>query len=153
MNELNLNTGAAEYVLTSINEGVATVTMNKPKKLNGWTMEMMDAFKEAFVKASESDAVKAVVFTGTGNYFSAGVNLGGTIKLMHPKELHDLIVGHNQSLFEAFLNCTKPILVAINGPAIGASVTSATLCNGIIASETATFSTPFAALGLSLIHI
>ena len=149
MNELNLGKDAASYVETSIKDGVLTVMMNRPKKLNGWTMEMMDAFKEAFVKASKSDAVNAIIFTAAGGYFSAGVNLGGTIKLMHPKNLHKLIVDHNQELFEAFLNCTKPILVAVNGPAIGASVTSATLCNGMIASENATFSTPFAALGIT----
>lgn len=149
VNELNLSSDAAAYVETSIKDGVLTVLMNKPKKLNGWTMEMMDGFKEAFAVASKTEKVKAIVFTAAGSYFSAGVNLGGTIKLMHPKKLHKMIVAHNQELFEAFLNCSKPILVAVNGPAIGASVTSATLCNGIIASENATFSTPFAALGIT----
>lgn len=149
MNELNLSAAEAKYVITSIKAGVLTVKMNQPKKLNGWTMEMMDAFKAAFIKGCEEEAVKVIVFTGEGKYFSAGVNLGGTIKLMHPKALHELIVGHNQGLFDAFLNCSKPLLVAVNGPAIGASVTSATLCNGIIASENATFSTPFAALGIT----
>lgn len=149
MNELNLSSSAAEYVQTSIKEGVLTIMMNKPKKLNGWTQEMMDAFKEALALAAKNDASKAVVFTGAGHYFSAGVNFGGTLKPMHPKKLHALIVEHNQKLFEVFLNFPKPILVAINGPAIGASVTSSTLCDGIIASETATFSTPFAALGIT----
>ncbi len=149
MNDLDLSADAVRYIQTSLEDGIYTVTMNTPRKLNGWTMEMMDAFKEAFAKASNSDQVKAVIFTGAGDYFSAGVNLGGTIKLMHPKKLHQMIVNHNQSLFEAFLFCKKPILVAVNGPAIGASVTSATLCNGIIASEKATFSTPFAALGIT----
>ena len=54
-----------------------------------------------------------------------------------------MIQQHNQALFNAFLDFPKPILVAVNGPAIGASVTSATLCDGIIASEKAMFSTPF----------
>jgi enoyl-CoA hydratase/carnithine racemase len=60
-----------------------------------------------------------------------------------------MIVAQNQALFDLFLDFPKPILVAVNGPAIGASVTSATLCDGIIASEKATFSTPFAALGIT----
>ena len=149
MNDLNLDSESAKYVATTLQDGVATVMMSRPEKLNGWTMEMMDAFKAAFKNAAANDAVKALIFTGKGDYFSAGVNLGGTIELMHPKKLHEMIVAHNQSLFEAFLDFPKPILVAVNGPAIGASVTSATLCNGIIASERATFSTPFAALGIT----
>ena len=51
-------------------------------------------------------------------------------------------------VFDVFLDYPKPILVALNGPAIGASVTSATLCDGIVASDTATLSTPFARLGI-----
>jgi len=126
-----------------------TIMMNQPKKLNGWTTEMMDAFALAFEKAAEDEQTKAVIFTGAGDYYSAGVNLGGTLKLMAPKKLHKLIVGHNKNLFDRFLTFPKPILVAINGPAIGASVTSATLCDAIIAANTSTFSTPFAALGIS----
>jgi enoyl-CoA hydratase/carnithine racemase len=148
VNDLNLSAESARYLLTTLTEGVATITMNNPQKLNGWTREMMESFREAFRKAAAVDAVKAIIFTGTGRYFSAGVNLGGTISLMSPKKLHQMIVENNQTLFETFLDCPKPILVAMNGPAIGASVTSATLCNGIIASEKATFSTPFAALGI-----
>ncbi len=148
MNDLNLSAESANYLQTTLKEGVATITMNNPQKLNGWTREMMDSFQEAFRKAAATEEVKAIIFTGTGRYFSAGVNLGGTLSLMSPKKLHQMIVENNQTLFETFLDCPKPILVAMNGPAIGASVTSATLCNGIIASEKATFSTPFAALGI-----
>ena len=123
--------------------------MNKPKKLNGWTSPMMSAFKQALDKAHDDVNTKVIIFTGAGHYYCAGVNLSDTLKLMSPQKLHGLIVEHNIELFESFLSATKPILVAVNGPAIGASVTSATLCDGIIAAENATFSTPFAALGIS----
>jgi enoyl-CoA hydratase/carnithine racemase len=59
-----------------------------------------------------------------------------------------MIRHHNQQLFDAFLDFPKPILAAVNGPAIGAAVTSATLCNAIIASKKATFNTPFGKLGV-----
>ncbi len=137
-----------EYILVSKKNGVTTLTMNNPKKLNGWTMGMMDAFKAALAEAAVDDETKVVVFTGTGKYYSAGVNLGGTIKLMHPKALHKLIIQHNQSLFDTFLDFPKPILAAVNGPAIGAAVTTATLCDAIIAAEEASFLTPFARLGV-----
>jgi len=149
LNYLNLCENSAAYIQSSFEVGVLTIMMNKPKKLNGWTTEMMDAFGMALDKADKDQQTKAVIFTGTGDYYSAGVNLGGTLKLMAPKKLHRLIVEHNENLFDRFLTFSKPILVAINGPAIGASVTSATLCDGIIAANCATFSTPFAALGIT----
>ncbi|WP_210247106.1 enoyl-CoA hydratase/isomerase family protein [Aliikangiella marina] len=132
-----------------LDNGVLTIIMNRPKTLNGWTTEMMEAIKDALAVASKNDEVKVVILTGQGTYYSAGVNLGRSLKLMHPKKLRDLIIDYNQQLFESFLEFPKPILAAVNGPSIGASVTSATLCDGIIASENATFSTPFAALGVT----
>jgi len=136
------------HVMLTVHNAVATISLNRPQQLNGWTLPMITAFQGAFAKAIADPEVKAIVFTAVGRYFSAGVHLAGTLKLMHPRRLRALIIEHNQQLFETFLRCPKPILVAVNGPAIGAAVTSATLCNGIIASESATFSTPFAALGI-----
>lgn len=136
-------------ILTHKHDGVTTLTMDRPKRLNGWTMEMMDALKEGFRAAAVDEETKVLVLTGADPYYCAGVNLSATMQLEHPRKLHAKIQEHNQSLFDMFLDFPKPILVAINGPAIGASVTSATLCDGIIASELATFSTPFTALGVT----
>ena len=130
--------------------GVTTLTMNMPKRYNGWTFEMMTALREAFTKATHDDETKVLILTGADPYYCAGVNLSGTLKIGHPKKLHGMIVEQNQRLFEMFLDFPKPLLVAVNGPAIGACVTSATLCNAILASDRATFSTPFAKLGVSL---
>ncbi len=135
-----------DYLLKSTVNGVTTLTMNNPKRLNGWTMPMLFALKEAMEDAAAAPDTKVVVLTGTDPYYSAGVNLAGTIQLSHPRELHEFIRTQNQSLFDLFITFPKPILIAVNGPAIGAVVTSATLCDAIIASEKATFSTPFAAL-------
>ena len=139
----------SDLMLQSDRNGVRTLTMNNPKRLNGWTQPMMAALKSALKAADADDSVKALILTGTDPYYCAGVNLGGTIQLAHPRKLHAMIVEHNQALFEAFLKIGKPILIAANGPGIGACVTSATLCDGIIASEKATFSTPFSALGVA----
>lgn len=138
-----------DLVLRQTTDGVTTLTMNNPRRLNGWTIEMLVALKRALAETARDPSTKAVVLTGAGDYYCAGVNLAGSLKLAHPAKLHAFIIESNQSLFEAFLDFPKPILVAVNGPAIGASVTSATLCNAIIASDRATFSTPFAALGVT----
>jgi peroxisomal 3,2-trans-enoyl-CoA isomerase len=141
--------GSTLPVLTHKQAGVTTLTMNKPARLNGWTMDMMDALKGGFRDAAEDAETKVLVLTGVDPYYCAGVNLASTLRLEHPRKLRAIIIKHNQALFDAFLDFPKPLLIAVNGPAIGASVTSATLCDGIIASENATFSTPFAALGVT----
>lgn len=130
-------------------DGVTTLTMNHPARLNGWTVELIEALEAGLTRASQDDATRALILTGAGRYYSAGVNLGGSLKLEHPKRLHAFIVEKNKALFQMFIDFPKPILAAVNGPAIGAPVTSATLCDGIIASEGATFSTPFARLGVT----
>ena len=135
-------------VLSSTLKGVTTLKMNMPARLNGWTLPMMDALKAGLGEASDDADTRAVILTGADPYYCAGVNLSSTIQPGHPKKLHAMIIEHNEGLFNAFIDFPKPILVAFNGPGIGACVTSATLCDGIIASERATFSTPFAALGV-----
>lgn len=144
----NQTPAGTSLILTHKQGGVTTLTMNTPERLNGWTMEMMDALKEGLRVAARDDLSRVLVLTGTDPYFCAGVNLSGILRPGHPRKLHAAIVEQNQALFDLFLDFPKPLLVAINGPAIGASVTSATLCDGIIASEKATFLTPFSALGL-----
>ena len=144
----DMNQRQSDLILRSLSNGVMTLTMNMPRKLNGWTAAMMEDMKTALKDAAVSPDVQALILTGADPYYCAGVNLGATLQLGHPKKLHGLIVEHNQALFDAFLDFPKPILAAINGPAIGAAVTSATLCDGIIASEKATFSTPFSKLGI-----
>lgn len=136
-------------ILWDTQDQVTTLTMNNPRKLNGWTMEMLFALRDAMNRAAEDADTHVLILTGTDPYYCAGVNLSAVVTPQHPARLHAFIVEQNQSLFEMFLSFAKPILVAVNGPAIGASVTSATLCDAILASDKATFSTPFAKLGVT----
>ena len=113
-------------------EGVTTLTMNNPAKLNGWTDSMLKALLGALEAAGEDDATQVLILTGAGSYYCAGVNLSGALQIDHPKKLRAMIIERNQALFEMFLSFPKAILIAANGPAIGACVTSATLCNAVI---------------------
>jgi len=136
---------------------VTTLRFNEPKKLNGWTLPMMEALYSSLSFLASSDCTKAVILTGSDPYFSAGAQLNSLIKLMPPKAMFEMIRDKNARLFNLYLDFPKPIIAAINGPTIGAAVTSSTLCDAIIASEKATFSTPFAKLhippeGCSSVH-
>ena len=130
-------------------EGVTVLTMNLPKRYNGWTQPMLTRLRESLLTAARDTHTRALVLTGADPYYCAGVNLSSTLSIDHPKVLHTFIREQNEALFNMFIDFPKPILIAVNGPAIGASVTSATLCDAIIASEKATFSTPFARLGVT----
>ncbi|KAH8063420.1 enoyl-CoA delta-isomerase 2 [Aureococcus anophagefferens] len=102
-----------------------------------------------FVDAAQDDAVKAVILTGAGDYYCAGVDLASSLTPMMPAALHEMIYRSNKKVFDTFLDFPKPLCVAVNGPNIGAAVTTATLADGVVASERATFSTPFARLGVT----
>ncbi len=139
---------SSPLLAVSTTNHVTTIAFNDDRRLNGWTDGMMRAIQQALSDAAADDDTKAVILTGTGRYYSAGVNLSGTLKLASPKVLHAEIIKHNQALFDMFIDFNKPILVAVNGHAIGAPVTSATLCDDVIAAESATFLTPFHRLGV-----
>lgn len=141
-------TTSSDLILTARDSGVTTLTMNMPRRYNGWTFEMMHDLRAALEREAANDDTKVLILTGADPYYCAGVNLAGTLKLDHPKKLHASIAAQNAALFDMFLDFPKPIIAAVNGPAIGAAVTTATLCDAIVASEKATFSLPFARLGV-----
>lgn len=139
----------SDIVLKSTLNNVTTITMNTPKKLNGWTEPMLKAVQANLLEARRDPECKVIIFTGAGSYYCAGVNLAGALKIMAPSKVLKEIEMNNKRVFDSFLEVEKPIIAAVNGPAIGASVTSATLCNAILASDNATFLTPFGRLGVT----
>ena len=99
---------------------------------------------------SKDTHTSAVVLTHTGDYYCAGVDLSGSFELGTPQNTYNKIVESNRNVFDTFLDFEKPLIAACNGHAIGASVTSATLCDAIVAaSPEVTFTTPFGRLGIS----
>ena len=140
---------ASHDVVTSSRNGVALIRFNRPLKFNAWAPEVMKEMKAALARAAADDAISAAILTGTGPYYCAGVDFSGQLGLTLPSTLKKTAEQDNYSLFDAFLSFPKPLFAAVNGPAIGAAVTSAALCDGVIASETATFHTPFTALGIT----
>jgi enoyl-CoA hydratase/carnithine racemase len=138
----------ADLLRVETRDGVAVLTMNDPRRLNGWTLAMRSAMEAAFDGAASDPAVRAVVLTGAGRYYSAGVDLSGSLELAHPRRLRSRIARSNYELFDRFIRFPKPILAALNGAALGAPVTTAVLCDAVVASETAELSTPFARLGV-----
>lgn len=141
-----------ENILFEVADGIATITLNRPDKLNAYTTEMGEEVYDAFGRCREDDAVRVVILTGAGRGFCAGVDLD---------HLKDHQSGGNASKGpklgeEAFLKklplemmeFPKPILVAINGAAIGVGMTMALPCDVRIAAAGAKLGLTFAKLGI-----
>ncbi len=135
-------------VKTVTDDGIATLRFNNPDKLNAWSTPMLEALRVALADVAADASVRAVIVTGTGKYYCAGVDFAGAMRPMHPRALKEMIRSSNYALFDQFIAFPKPIFAAVNGPSIGAAVTSASLMDAIIASPSATFYTPFKALGV-----
>lgn len=146
-----------EQILYDQTGRIVTITLNRPDRLNAWTSLMETEFIEAVNLAARDDSVGCLVVTGAGRGFCAGADLGGwaqgqrsdeprreTIPWLATTAWHEASQGVPRALFE-----TKPIIAAINGPAVGVGLTMALSCDIRVASDRARFSARFVRIGLS----
>ncbi|RVX42906.1 enoyl-CoA hydratase/carnithine racemase [Nonomuraea polychroma] len=135
-----------------VDDRVATITLNRPDRLNAFTFAMRGELIEAFDLADADDEVRAVVVTGAGRAFCAGADLGGgggTFAHREPAELVDGVPrdgGGTVALRIA--RSLKPVIGAINGPAVGVGVTMTLPMDVRLASEEARFGFVFARRGI-----
>jgi 2-(1,2-epoxy-1,2-dihydrophenyl)acetyl-CoA isomerase len=135
-----------EQVLYEVDGGIATVTLNRPDKLNAFTGTMGEELWDAFNAAVRDPAVRAIIFTGAGRAFCAGVDLQAVAQ---PGQASLISAGDFIRKFpEAMYHCPKPSICAMNGHAIGVGVTMAVSFDLRIAAEDAKLAVPFAKLGM-----
>jgi enoyl-CoA hydratase len=118
---------------------IALVTLRRPEKRNALSIELRLELAESFARLSEDDAVGCVVLTGAGSAFCSGMDttqFGGTLE--HRRQL----VETSTVAFEAVGGCRRPIVAAINGPAIAGGFALALLCDLRIASSAGVFGYP-----------
>jgi enoyl-CoA hydratase len=118
---------------------VALVTLRRPEKRNALSIELRLEIADAFGRLSEDDAVGCVVLTGAGPAFCAGMDtsqFGGDLD--HRRQL----VETSTVAFEAVSDCRRPIVAAVNGPAIAGGFALALLCDLRVASASALFGYP-----------
>ncbi|XP_013404825.1 enoyl-CoA delta isomerase 2, mitochondrial isoform X2 [Lingula anatina] len=126
------------------------ITLNRPKKKNAINYQMYEEWGLALAEAAESDATIAVV-TGAGDYYCSGNDLSNFMNIP-PDGIAAMAEEGGRILkkfVSAFIDFPKPLLAAVNGPAVGVSVTVLGLFDIVYTTDTATFHTPFSALGQS----
>ena len=154
-----------EAILYDVADGIATVTLNRPDKLNAWTRTMQAEVHDAMHRAAADDAVRAIVLTGAGRGFCAGADMGllsdiqakgGERVSAEPaaspvppqgSELSDF-----RKTYSWFPSIPKPIVGAINGPCAGLGLVIALYCDMRFAAQGAMFTTAFAQRGLIAEH-
>ncbi|MFO1272094.1 MAG: crotonase/enoyl-CoA hydratase family protein [Rubrivivax sp.] len=158
-----------ETLLTAVDDGVMTITLNRPEKLNAFTGRMMFELIEAFDEADSRDEVRAVVVTGAGRAFCAGADLSAGAKTFDYEKRDDrpdkaespvradgsIDWGHESvrdgggRVTLRIFECLKPVIAAVNGPAVGIGATMLLPMDLRLAAEDARFGFVFARRGIT----
>lgn len=131
-------------------DGVATITLNRPEKLNAFSAQMFAAIRDGLDKAEQDDSVRVVIFTGQGRAFSSGQDLteklpmgdDGRINLGPPLERD------YNPLALRLMSYPKITVAAINGPAVGAAANLVLACDLVVAAKSSYFQQAFAKIAL-----
>jgi len=166
----------------SVEKNILTITLNRPEKRNAWTWVMANELRDAMLRAERDGDVRVVVLTGAGNAFCSGADLdelknaGNLLQevlrednqdtpekqvsiLMKTKTDEELDPenpsgkrGDFRKRFSYFLGVEKPVIAAVNGPAVGLGFVVGLYCDIRFASDQARFSTAFSRRGLIAEH-
>jgi enoyl-CoA hydratase/carnithine racemase len=148
-----------ETLLYGVEDGIATITLNRPDRLNAFTSRMMADLIAAFDETDADDAVKAVIVTGAGRAFCAGADLasgGSTFDFAasaDPLRLEAGVGGVQRDgggrVTLRIFDSLKPVIAAVNGPAVGIGVTMQLAMDMRLASTAARFGFVFARRGIT----
>lgn len=158
-----------ETIKYEVADRILTITLNRPEKLNAFTAKMMFELIDAFDKADADDEVRAIVVTGAGRAFCAGADLSAgaaTFDYDNRKDApraehgspvradgsidyaHEAVRDGGGRLTLRIFECLKPVIAAVNGPAVGVGITMQLAMDIRLASEDAKFGFVFARRGI-----
>lgn len=143
--------------------GIAVITRSRPKVLNAVNFQVHCDMIAAFEEAEDDDKVLAVVLTGDGRFFCSGADVAGNkesydipdpprveqIKaVLSKQDTYDSNTWSDVNMYDAWINFSKPLIIAVNGPCIGEGFTTLMLGDVIYSADSAYFWTPFARFGV-----
>jgi enoyl-CoA hydratase/carnithine racemase len=132
-----------ETVVITRTAGVLEIRLNRPEKKNALTRAMYDAMADAFARVDADPTLRVALLTGTGDSFTSGNDIG---------DFQARAASNSEGSASRFLptisSMEKPLIAAVNGPAIGVGTTMLMHCDFIVAARSARFVMPFTSLGL-----
>ena len=154
-----------ETLRYEVTDGILRLTLNRPDQLNAFTVQMADDLEAAFTRASSDDDVRAIIVTGEGRAFCAGMDLsiGGNVFGLDedarptPEDMEtrfddeDFVRGVRDTggrVTLAVHACTKPVIAAVNGPAVGIGATMICAMDARLASDKARIGFVFGKIGI-----
>ena len=135
----------------AIEKGVATITLNRPERLNALTFEVYGELASTFRSLDRAAEARAVVLTGKGRGFCSGGDVEGIIAELFARDARGLLefTRVTGALIQSICELRRPVIAAVNGVAVGAGAVIASACDLRIAAESARFGFIFPKVGLS----
>lgn len=133
----------SQHLLTDLNDGVLTLTLNRPDKKNALTREMYAALASGLKEADADDSIRALIIQGSANCFTSGNDVSDFV--------NEAPGGPDSPVYDflkAICHATKPVIAAVNGPAVGVGTTLLLHCDLVFTATNARLRMPFVNLGL-----
>ncbi len=150
-----------DEITYEVSDLIATITLSRPDKLNAWTFKMESEYKRAMADAEKRDDVRVIVLTGAGRGFCSGADMNLLSSVMSGEvdtsaiDANAPLPGRNDGMSDDFKKqysfppaIGKPVIAAVNGPAVGIGFVHTLYCDFRIAGDKALFGTAFAQRGL-----
>jgi 2-(1,2-epoxy-1,2-dihydrophenyl)acetyl-CoA isomerase len=141
-----------ETVNLRVQDGAARIELNRPEALNAWNARLGADLLAVLRQVGEDEGVRAVTVTGAGRGFSSGADLkdlgGGTRTADGQPDVYRMLTERYHPIMETIREMPKPVLAAVNGPAVGIGCSLALCCDLILAAESAYFLLAFVNIGL-----
>src|SRR4051794_19734355 len=140
-----------ETVIWEQDDGIGRLTLNRPDTLNAWTAEFGAELKSVIEGEASDSSVRAVLVTGAGRGFSSGADLKAGFD-PHPEDGHPDVKKELHEVYHPAIagirRLPKPVIAAVNGPAVGIGCSLALACDLVLAAESAFFGLAFVNIGL-----
>jgi len=136
-----------QVLLTSpVEDGVATLMLNRPEKRNALSIALRDEISDALDRLAADESVKVVILTGAGDVFCAGFDLGEFQRMDEP-EIGERLWPSSDRYHRTCLDFPLPLIAAVNGPALAGGFDLAVMCDIRVAADEAAFSHPEVSFG------